>query len=728
MDGAGVKAPSSTAFLYAPTMPGPTEPPATPRRGFWPVLNVLVGVTALVFFSAWGGPHDADTGVIVVAERLVFASGPAALYLLAAFGLGRVFTRAMMPRASAPSSLSTSRAPLQLGIGLAILLFLSHAFAAAGWFAGTRGSWLALGVVLAGALLAIDQFIRFTLRKSPRQPAALPWLGPLAAVAIAILLVAAANPPGWLWGTEFGGYDALSYHLQLPQEWLASGRLRPVPHNVYSFLPSFVEAAFMHVGAMTFAPAATPTSAGGLLAGDGHRLIACQFLHAFIAVAAAWITGRAAAAFLPGDHPHRHAVAVIAAALVLATPWCVVTGSLGYNDMAVCALFAAGLLAAVDPALTPARRGAVVGLIAAAACGVKPTALFFVALPLGLFLLARMPWRAWPRSILAGTAVGVAVLGIWLWHNFTVTHNPVFPFAASLFPNTAGGSGHWTAEQVARHAGAHRFDGGLLARLRTLISTDRGVFHPQWFAFFPTLPLVVPVAFTLRKRTNHTPSPLVSLLILTLLMQLVLWLFATHLQSRFLLPMIVPGAILIAVTLASLRLGYALAGVVVLTQLVALAVTFTTERGGHPNALLATGIARHTGAALREAIQRGEPAWLEHAWPDEYINAVLPPGPVYCLGGATPLYLRAGTIYNTTWDQWPFAAAPAADLNRHLRALGVSYALIDLSEIRRLNRSGWADPAATEAAVAAWMGGHTRLVRAWPEAGIFLVDLREDAP
>ena len=61
--------------------------------------------------------------------------------------------------------------------------------------------------------------------------AALLWT---AAPAVAVLLVAACSAPGWLWASEFGGYDALSYHLQLPKEWLHLKKITTLDHNVYS--------------------------------------------------------------------------------------------------------------------------------------------------------------------------------------------------------------------------------------------------------------------------------------------------------------------------------------------------------------------------------------------------------------------------------------------------------------------------------------------------------------
>src|SRR5690606_21975160 len=153
--------------------------------------------------------------------------------------------------------------------------------------------------------------------------------------AIAVMIVAACNPTGWLWPGEGNGYDALSYHLQLPHEWIARGSLAPLEHNIYSYLPSYIEAAFMHIGVMMGAPATPPPTGGawGLLAADGAGVISAQLLSAFSALVAAWITARFALRLLTGAPAWlAQACAGLAAATVLATPWTVVTGALPYTE------------------------------------------------------------------------------------------------------------------------------------------------------------------------------------------------------------------------------------------------------------------------------------------------------------------------------------------------------------------------------------------------------------
>ena len=67
-----------------------------------------------------------------------------------------------------------------------------------------------------------------------------------------MLVVAACAAPGWLWQTEFGGYDAMAYHLQLPREWFEQGRITTSTWNVYSAMPNYRDmmrhAIYEHLG------------------------------------------------------------------------------------------------------------------------------------------------------------------------------------------------------------------------------------------------------------------------------------------------------------------------------------------------------------------------------------------------------------------------------------------------------------------------------------------------
>lgn len=722
-----------------------TAPDARRRRalaaaGIGAALLILIAI-----FAAVGGPHTAVQGLAAVLYVLVGAGAPAAAYLLGAIGLGRL---------GAPL-LINSRDPwaLQASLGLALMLSLSHLCGWLGLFGGPAGFVVAVAPVGIGLFLLARHALRELQKSEPR--GALPSPALLALPALALLLVAASNPPGWLWNSEAGGYDALSYHLQLPQEWLALGRIAPLEHNFFSYLPSYAEAAFMHLGAMTGVPTAPDPQNRpvGLLAGEGMGVIAAQLLHAGMAVLAAVLVARlamAAARASGQDERHARVGGAFAGALVLSTPWVVVTGSLAYNEMALAALFAGAMIAALDDGLRPAVRGVLAGSLIGVACGAKPTALFLAGPTAGVLLLGAAPRREWLRLVIPGAIAGVVALAPWLLRNAIASGNPVFPHLTDLF-----GAAHWTPEQVDRYKAAVSFDGTLIDRLRLLVLpgpagpdriAHRGLLHPQWLAFFP-LALLAAVA-TLRARPTRRTAALLSI---GSLLSLVAWLSVTHLQSRFLLPLVVPCGALIGLALAAASSGLAvprrrpLAAVAAALPILLTAggsiLLFASQRGGRPNELLIPGPGIRTGEAFRPALVGSPPAeraqLLAAAGPEAFVNLTLPPGErLYLLGDATPLYYTVPTLYHTTWDASPLGRAmrkhpdaPAA-WSAALLERGVGFVLYNPAELDRLHRSGrgWYDPLVTVEAATGWLQREGRLVRAWSESGPFLFDLRTGAP
>jgi hypothetical protein len=711
----------------------PTSPDRSRARRFAAVG--IAGLATTAGLTAVG--EDASTFPVPLAHWLNAVLSPAipvaAAYVLAALGLGALF-RPLVPDATPAAG------TIRGAMGLAAMLSLSHALGAIGLL-GPVAAWT---TVLAGLSL-----LAWTL--STPKPSAAPspfsgWWPMLALVPACILLVAAANAPGSMWESEFGGYDALSYHLQLPQEWLASGRLEPLRHNVYSFLPGYVEAAFMHLGAMSLSPPRTGIVAGaidplsvrpaGMLAA-AWPLVACQFLHAFMTLFAARCIHAAASVVVDrvtGLATANRVAPCIAAMVFLATPWSLVTGSLAYNEMPVVALVAAACAlaagAASDRRAEWVRIFAGCALLVGGACGAKPTALLFGGAPVALLLLVNCPPRHLLPATLSGAVVGVAMLAPWMLRNAAHAANPVFPFAASLFPNATGGTGHWTAEQVARFANGHAFDGSLLDALRLCVLPDpsdpagvrhRGMLHPQWFAFFPLAAIAAAracVAGSVRGR-------LAAALALGLVAQVALWLTTTHVQSRFLMPLMPSACMLLALALASLPSARAAAVIGVaatLLQLGASVACFASQRGGRPNMLLSVTPADRAGETQRAYLAANPreftPDLLDSLGPEHAVNLALPREAVVTLvGGATPLYLTRKVQYNTTWDAWPdLSAALAAAAKGEQRFL-----LVDFAEIERLSRSGFIEPGWSSSRMSEWIARHGRPVKAWQELGQVLV-------
>ena len=730
-------------------------------------LGLCVALVACLVLLAGYGLSDAPGGPIAGVANcvwLLLSSGLIALaYLLGAIGYGRL---AMLGSLRA----SPHRHALQIGAGLAIMLSLSHLLGMLGLLSGddVTPRAVAWGTVALGLLLLMDQVARGSLR--PERWPVFPPSMVLLAPALGVLLVAACNPPGWLWGSEFGAYDALSYHLQLPKEWACGQRLWPVHHNVYSYLPSFMEAAYLHIAQLM------PGSGGvleRLLGSDGSWVIACQLAHAGVGVLATVLVSRCALAAL-------HAcgvltlvpatlLAIVSGALLLSTPWTIVVCSLAYNEGAVLALGAAGCLMALDTSTSPRARGAMCGLLVGAAASAKPTALLILGPTVGLLLLAHIPARRWVGPIVVGSVAGVCVLLPWLIRNAMDSGNPVFPFASGLF-----GSGHWTSEQIERYAQNHHFVGPIGERFTRLFSSSYGLSHPQ-FAVAPLLALVALLLGIIAPATRR-----LSLVLLGgIVAGVIAWMTTTHLQSRFLVPLVIPMVLLVPLGLAGVpmltgRMGgrsrgsdtsaspkpcpthcrtrhraVGVVGVLAVVCSAALCITsFISEGRGRPNALLAGGVGALTGMIFEPQLRGMRPEQLEEALRSPALNSPVPAVNlelhphdthdvvVYLLGDGAPLYYlgatglstsqtarTGGVIYHTTWDRSPMGDAIDADPDRHsawsahLRSLGITHVLINLDELSRLaERDAYFDPRVTLARVGAWASdpasGLTR-VRDW---------------
>jgi hypothetical protein len=739
----------------------------SPDRVLWFIVLGAIGlaVLGLVSTSSIRDPQNLLSLIWILLD-----SGPRPLlYLVASVGWGMLL--ALLARRAAGVDPGVWDGPcLSVGLGTAFMLSLSHGMGVLGLFGGAMGvsgrAWALVPIVI-GGLIAVVPILRalnrgidlttltLKLRWPERVPIALAWL-----CGGTILLVASANPPGALWASEFRGYDVLSYHLQLPREWLVAGKLIPLEHNVYSYLPGYVEAAFMHLGAMT--------GSSDLLVGDGTVLLSSQFLAAGITVLAAWSVGRAgiAAARAAGARIESSRVAGAAtAAAVIVVPWLLVVGSMAYNESAVVLLLAAACATALMGQGSPANmttraslvRGAVSGILVGVACGAKPTAIFMGAPIVGLMLL----WKIKPRGWWAVTA-GACIAGLisilpWLIRNHVASGNPVFPQLAGMF-----GSGHWSTEQVERYLSAHRFEGSWIERLRMMFLTDasdpaggrhRGFGHSQWAWFFPVSIAACTLVVIIKQS-----RPVGMLLATCLLVQTVAWLGLTHIQSRFLIPLVVPAAMAMAVMASvawesrlqradstqSRRLWPAWAGSLLVLMLWALVPegAYAVHRyldegppGSGPNGLLTPGPGVISGTLARSAfdgmVEGDQRQFLTDAGPIVFCNFTSRQGDLlYLLGDATPLYHTEAVVYNTPYDSSLLGEAIAKDPEspgRWIDALherGVTRVLVNYSELARLRKSGWLDPRITPEAVERSIAAFGQVERTWGEQSLVLYRIK----
>jgi hypothetical protein len=543
-------------------------------------------------------------------------------------------------------------------------------------WAGSLGL-LSRGMVPAMALLTPGWWLLARTRQWPSEPR-MPWAAaPPIGLACGVMLVAIAVPTGFLWSTEFGGYDALSYHLQLPKSWIECGAMRPLPFVAYSGFPGFVEGAFMHLMALR----QDPRDAMG----------ACQMLHATLMVTAACMLGRvatrAAGSTVAG-------AATVAAAL--GTPWLLTTGSLPYSESGV--MLGAAVMLASATCRDAWSAGTLLGLGAAVAVGAKASSAVLVV-PGGLaaWMVLHRP-RLEPRVLASALLAGAVALAPWVLRNAWHTGDPLFPLGS------AGSGGWWTAEQAARWKAAHGTTWPWLERLHALwrqwplfgVGPNPSPGEP-WQPLWGLLPWTGVAAVTLLwRRSTDRPWALACLLMTAC--TLTAWLAFTHLQSRFLVPVAAPLSIAVGVASARLaergavwRRGLIWSGV-----LWGLLAAWTCLRDFDGALRLGGQVTLASGdldLALLQGLE-GEAAAAEvRAEPsvEVTLSSLFPGQRTLSVGWSTPFWVRPGApvAWSTVWDTNPLETAlaqpdPLAWLrNRY------DLVLVDWPMLERWQRSGW---------------------------------------
>jgi 4-amino-4-deoxy-L-arabinose transferase-like glycosyltransferase len=512
---------------------------------------------------------------------------------------------------------------------------------------------------------------------------------------IAMLLVAACCPPGTLWRVEAFGYDVTSYHLQLPREWLDAGWMGGLEHNVYSFLPSLIEGVYLMIGTMS-----------GALESSVYT---CQLFHVTLTLLAAAAIGKTVAMRAGG------VAGIGVAALFLSVPWVTITGSMAYNEMGVLAFGAVALLVLFSKHGSTRGGAVAIGLLAGAATLCKLTAGVMVALPVGLILLVgwqrqdQVPSekkKSYNMQLAAIAAfIGVLTLSPYLVRNYVATGNPVFPFAADVL-----GAGHWNDELVERWDTAHglspKQEGKLDALGRQwLLNTGYGAVGGQptpretqniarfdreggvpalWIALFTAIVLVM---------INRGTRKIGGALLVMLGVQVLFWLFATHLQSRFLLPTMLPACLIVGLGYDRLRtLTRAKAPTV--APLIGSALIVTLAVTGYTTMVAQTRILTdpETGEPLQTPVWMAIDAPMENA--DHPINR-LPEGSktLMVADNSGLLYLRRPIVYASAFDQAPLGKVIRQEdgdperINHALKAAGITHVWVHWSELARLHNT-----------------------------------------
>jgi hypothetical protein len=615
--------------------------------------------------SFFAGVGTAGLGGAILS--VVSDLGTAVVVFAAAGGYGSLVVRRL--RTPAP------RALLAVSSVVVGLYALSTALLLAGTF--LPGSltpevwWPVVGVGVALAAPSAVRAARRLQRRSSRSKRLGLTLAALVAVAAAAgLALAGATLPPTLVGRAGGDfYDVVSYHLQLPREFIDQGRISFLPHNTYGNYPLGCEMLFL---------------LGMCLRGGAYQgMYAASMTHllwgALAVVALATIAPR----------PLRR----WSAALVATAPLVVYLSWLAFVELAQLACLVAALAWAARWARRhEARPAAMAGAMLGVACATKYLAVGLVAGPvlaaMAMFVLGGRGRRAAAAMHVALAAgVCIALMSPWLIRNYAHTSNPVFPLATGVF-----GAGHWESAVVARWNVAHASP-PLAEKLPHLTDAFWG---PASLGALPAALAAAAIAVVAMRRRM---SRWAALCAVVLAAQVVAWATFTHMAARFLVPAIVPMALLAAWLVSARSLGrwFGRAAGALLVAALAVGVfdawrLYGRELGAYWSAQGHSGQGPLQWRAGVNGLLLPElPEWRfvqELVGSEARVLLVCDPR-AYGFG--------AEVRYTSIWEPGPLVelarqGVGAQEMIRQLRLGGITHIWINWSEIVRVRRTyGWFD-------------------------------------
>lgn len=320
-------------------------------------------------------------------------------------------------------------------------------------------------------------------------------------------------------------FDALVYHLALPQLYIEQGRFIATPYSMQSWF--YLGADMDYLLAMLL---------GGQVAG---KLVHFAFLLLTVAAIAAF-----------GAQAFGRRSGLFAAALYASTPLVAWEGSTAYVDLALSCYC---LLAIVAAHTWPQRRSlrwlCLAGAMSGFAISVKISALYLL-LPLGavvgaVALFARSQRR--PQRLLPPVAFGLATLAFglpWPLLRLAQTGNPVFPFYNDLFKSPDWPAGATVPLITTFGIG---YSPGDLLRLPWALTFQSERFYEGLPGGVIGLSLLILPLLALRRPFSRAATLLLALLVPFG----ILWIDNGYQYLRFALP---------GLPLVCLLAGYALAG------------------------------------------------------------------------------------------------------------------------------------------------------------------------
>lgn len=456
-------------------------------------------------------------------------------------------------------------------------------------------------------------------------------------------------------------FDALNYHLGLPEQYLVNGRITLVSTAVHSAFPAYADVLL-----------------GGVmgLAGPGASKLFTALLWPL-----GGITTAALYRYLRGRWDAGAAVAALTAAgapgvLVMAT-MCSIDG----------ALLAAGGLAMLGAARTgtsdrPRKWAVLAGIAAGFAVGSKYTGLYLLV-ACAVLVLALRPSRAalWDAAVLV--AVAATIASPWYVRNLALLGNPIYPVlepwlnpdgpgALSLarlrrdIPDLGWVPLRWWKTGVALLSQPHRLGAG--AQVGWLLPAAAvgllvGICRPSPWRPWGLCALAFLLLWSLQAPAGRYLYPLFPLLAATGSCALQSWL-----------------------TSRRRAIGAAALAVVAVCTCLHGAEAWLIMRSLYGPAAWQV----HSGSMSRDAYLREHLAYYGAA---QCLHAnAASAAQVLLVGETRLLYLERPLRFSSAYDRsefgdWIAAHREPTALNERLRQMGIAYVLINRREIRRLQRA-----------------------------------------
>lgn len=487
--------------------------------------------------------------------------------------------------------------------------------------------------------------------------------------------------------TPQSDFDVLAYHLNGPKEWFQSGRIKFLPHNVYTSFPFLTEMVLLSGMVLL------DDWSYGALAGQAALMFFTPLTALGLYCAARrWFSD---------------AAGWLAALVWLTTPWTYRISIIAYAEGGLSFYVLASFLAAVHAVRSESLRASwfvLTGFFAGSAMACKYTGLTSVVVPIALGLSVVLIRRGFaelqgresfdrspphpnllPRSRGEGTGIrlgtmatllfayglGVVVaIGPWLAKNLWETGNPVYPLAYAVFDgrdldpelNAKWVKGHATKSYATLGDGVRDF----LLRFQDVLA-DNDWHSPLLYGLAPLSLLWLwrcraaneedwsQKGAKIAKKERNLPLsfcdfcaslwPFLFGAWLYLAWLFLTWFFLTHHIDRFWIPMIPLVSLLagLGATVFTSPIARWIAGLVIAAG-VAFNLTICSLIGGYNAGL--TELSR--AQAIAEASLTPEIRWLN----DEYAAGRLTPDfKLLCEGEAATFHARFPVAYHSVFDR-----------------------------------------------------------------------------